>query len=122
MRVLTEGVHSGMASGIVPSSFRIARQLLSRIEDEASGEMKLEALFVQIPPERHATGQGGGANPGQTKCAGSMPFAGGTKPMADDNAELILNRTWRPQLAITGMDGYPAAGKWRQCAACPIPR
>ena len=51
VRVLTEGVHSGAASGIVPSSFRIARQLLSRIEDETTGEMKLEDLFVQIPPD-----------------------------------------------------------------------
>src|SRR6185312_7470850 len=52
VRVLTEGVHSGDASGLVASSFRIARQLLSRIEDEESGQMKLDDLFVQIPPER----------------------------------------------------------------------
>jgi len=44
--VLTEGVHSGDASGIVPSSFRIARQLLDRIEDAASGRL--------LPPEFHA--------------------------------------------------------------------
>ena len=107
VRVLTEGVHSGMASGIVPSSFRIARQLLSRIEDEASGEMKLEALFAQIPPERLQQAQAAAKILG-AEIAGSMPFAGGTEPMAGDNAELILNRTWRPQMAVTGMDGYPA--------------
>lgn len=106
VKVLGEGVHSGMASGIVPSSFRIARQLLSRIEDEASGEMKLEALFAQIPPERMQQAKAAAQILG-SEVAGSMPFAGGTKPMAADNAELILNRTWRPQLAITGMDGYP---------------
>src|SRR6266567_2153944 len=39
VEVLTEGVHSGAASGIVPSSFRIARQLLSRLEDERTGEI-----------------------------------------------------------------------------------
>jgi len=107
VRVLTEGVHSGMASGIVPSSFRIARQLLSRIEDEASGAMKLDALFSQIPPERLEQARAAAQILGK-EIAGSMPFAGGTKAMVDSNVELILNRTWRPQLAITGMDGYPA--------------
>ena len=52
LKVLTEGVHSGAASGIVPSSFRIARQLLSRIEDDETGAMTLQPLFVDIPPER----------------------------------------------------------------------
>ena len=107
VRVLTEGVHSGMASGIVPSSFRIARQLLSRIEDEASGAMKLDALFSQIPPERLEQARAAAQILGK-EIAGSMPFAGGTKAMVDSNVELILNRTWRPQLAVTGMDGYPA--------------
>ncbi len=54
VRVLNEGVHSGDASGIVPSSFRITRALLTRLEDEATGEMKLPELFVQIPPQRIA--------------------------------------------------------------------
>jgi acetylornithine deacetylase/succinyl-diaminopimelate desuccinylase-like protein len=106
VRVLTEGVHSGDASGIVASSFRIARQLLSRIEDEDTGQMTLDDLFVQIPPERSQ----------QTKDAAKilgdevytkLPFAPGMKPMTDNIAELILNRTWRPQLAITAADGYP---------------
>jgi acetylornithine deacetylase/succinyl-diaminopimelate desuccinylase-like protein len=52
VRVLTEGVHSGDASGIVPSSFRIARSLISRIEDETTGQMKMDELFVQVPPDR----------------------------------------------------------------------
>jgi acetylornithine deacetylase/succinyl-diaminopimelate desuccinylase-like protein len=106
IRVLTEGVHSGDASGIVPSSFRILRSLLSRIEDEKTGEMKLAEAFVQIPPERLA--QAGEA----AKVLGKdvyvkFPFAGGTKPMAEDLTELLLNRSWRPELAVTGMDGYP---------------
>src|SRR5471030_3016313 len=52
VRVLTEGMHSGDASGIVPSSFRILRGLISRLEDELTGEIKLSELFVQIPPQR----------------------------------------------------------------------
>jgi hypothetical protein len=42
VKVLEEGVHSGDASGIVPSSFRIMRTLLERIEDNKTGEMMEE--------------------------------------------------------------------------------
>ena len=107
IRVLTEGVHSGSASGIVPSSFRIARQLLSRIEDENTGQMKLDALFAQIPPERLEQAKSAAAILGNEVWS-EMPFAAGTKPMADGNVEILLNRAWRPQLAVTGMEGYPA--------------
>jgi acetylornithine deacetylase/succinyl-diaminopimelate desuccinylase-like protein len=106
VRVLTEGVHSGDASGIVPSSFRIARALISRIEDEATGQMKLDELFVQIPPERAQQARAAAEILGEEVYT-KMPFAGGTKPMAGELTEMILNRTWRPQLAVTGLDGYP---------------
>src|SRR5262249_4724462 len=52
--VLDEGVHSGAASGIVPSSFRVFRNLLSRLENEETGEIRPEALYAQIPAERVA--------------------------------------------------------------------
>ena len=100
VRVLTEGVHSGAASGIAPSSFRIARQLLSRIEDETSGQMKLQALFVDIPAERLEQAKAAARILGDEVWE-KMPFAGGTKPMGGDNVELLLNVTWRPQLAVT---------------------
>ena len=57
VRVLTEGVHSGDASGIVPSSFRILRQLLSRLEDERTGEILPRGFYVDIPPARHGAGE-----------------------------------------------------------------
>ena len=106
VRVLTEGVHSGDASGIVPSSFRIARTLLSRIEDEKTGTILLDELFVQVPPERLEQARASAAILGDEVYT-KLPLAGGTKPMASDLTELILNRTWRPQLAVTAMDGYP---------------
>jgi acetylornithine deacetylase/succinyl-diaminopimelate desuccinylase-like protein len=106
VRVLTEGVHSGDASGIVPSSFRILRSLISRIEDEATGEMKLEELFVQIPPDRADQARGAAQILGDEVFT-KLPLAKTTKPMVGDVTEMILNRTWRPQLAVTGMDGYP---------------
>jgi acetylornithine deacetylase/succinyl-diaminopimelate desuccinylase-like protein len=106
VRVLTEGMHSGAASGIVPSSFRILRALLSRIEDEASGRMKLPELFADIPQDRQTQAREAARILGDEVWSG-VPFAGKTKPMANGNAELILEKTWRPQLAVTGMDGYP---------------
>ena len=106
VKVLTEGVHSGAASGIVPSSFRILRMLLSRIEDEATGHMKLPELFAEIPQERQKQAREAAAILGDEVWQGA-PFAGHTKPMAEGNAELILEKTWRPQLAVTAMDGYP---------------
>ncbi len=104
VRVLTEGVHSGDASGIVPSSFRIARRLLSRIEDEVTGRILPDELYVQVPPQRieQARAAAGVLGP---EVYSKLPFAGGTLPMGDDLAELVLNRTWRPQLAIIGADG-----------------
>jgi acetylornithine deacetylase/succinyl-diaminopimelate desuccinylase-like protein len=109
VRVLTEGVHSGDASGVVPSSFRIMRGLLSRLEDEGTGEIRLPELYVQIPPQRIAQAKEAARVLGEDVYA-RFPFAGATRPMADDTGELVLNRTWRPQLAVVGMDGYPAPG------------
>ncbi len=109
VRVLTEGVHSGDASGIVPSSFRIMRGLLSRLEDETTGEIKLSELFVQIPPQRIEQAKAAARVLG-TAVYDKFPFAGSTRPMASETGDLVLNRTWRPQLAIVGMDGYPAPG------------
>ena len=106
VRVLEEGVHSGSASGIVPSSFRIFRQLLSRIEDEATGAVVPEELYVQIPADRIAQAKAVGAAMGD-EIRRSYPFAGKTKPVTEDPTELILNRTWRPQLAITTRSQFP---------------
>ena len=106
VQVLDEGVHSGDASGIVPSSFRILRQVLSRLEDENTGEIKPSELHAQIPPERIAQARVAAESLGH-EVYSKFPFANGTKPVSDDLVQLVLNRTWRPQLAITGADGWP---------------
>lgn len=106
VRVLTEGVHSGAASGIVPSSFRILRSLLSRIEDQATGRIILPELFAEIPQDRQTQAKQAAQILGDEVWQ-QLPFAGNTKPMVDDRAEMILEKTWRPQLAVTGMEGYP---------------
>ena len=105
--VLTEGVHSGTAGGIVPSCFRILRQLLSRIEDESNGRILVDALHVEIPEQRHE----------QAKLAGEVlaesvyrkfPWVDREATPAESPYELLLNNNWRPALTVTGADGMPA--------------
>ncbi|MBE2211745.1 MAG: M20 family metallopeptidase [Xanthomonadaceae bacterium] len=104
--VLEEGVHSGDASGIVPSSFRLLRQLLDRVEDEATGKMKLDGLYVDIPAERQIQAKKAAEVLGD-EIYDKFPLVKGLKPMGDDNVDRVLNRTWRPALSITGVDGMP---------------
>ena len=106
--VLDEGVHSGDASGIVPSSFRILRQLLSRLEDEATGALHPGALQVEIPADRRAQAERMAEVLGD-EVHTKYPFVAGMGPVPGSNAERILNRTWRPTLSVTGMDGVPPA-------------
>ncbi|MES0875000.1 M20 family metallopeptidase [Sinimarinibacterium thermocellulolyticum] len=105
--VLTEGVHSGDASGIVPSSFRVLRQILSRLEDETSGEIRARDFHVEIPPQRIEQAKLAAAVLGAAVYS-KFPFVDGMRPAAEDLTELVLNRTWRPQLAVTGAAGLPA--------------
>ena len=107
VKVLEEGVHSGDASGIVPSSFRIIRELLSRIEDETTGRILVEGMHVEIPAERLKQA-GKVAEVLGDEVYSKFPFLDGMVPMSDDLTELVLNRTWRPALSITGADGLPA--------------
>ena len=106
VKVLEEGVHSGDASGVVPSSFRLLRQLLSRLEDEATGKILVDELYVDIPEQRvhqaHRAAEVLGS-----EIWDKFPFLPGMTPMNPDLTELVLNRTWRPALSITGVDGMP---------------
>ena len=106
VQVLEEGVHSGDASGVVASSFRILRQLLSRLEDETSGAIKPADFHVDIPPQRIAQAQNVAQALGDEVYT-KFPFVAGMNPVTQDLSELVLNRTWRPALAITGVDGLP---------------
>jgi acetylornithine deacetylase/succinyl-diaminopimelate desuccinylase-like protein len=104
--VLREGVHSGMASGIAASSMRIAREVLERVEDSATGRIKLDALHVSVPEDRMQQVKAAAAALG-TEVYRKLPFVEGMQPMAQDPAELLLNSTWRPTLSVTGVDGIP---------------
>jgi len=107
VEVLSEGVHSGAASGIVPSSFRILRQLLGRIEDERTGEILVRECHVEIPPGRLAEVQAVAAVLGRDVGRG-FPLVPGMRPVTLDPVQGLLNNTWRPALAVTGVDGMPS--------------
>ncbi len=104
--VLTEGVHSGYASGIVPSSFRVARHLLDRLENSTTGRILPAEFHAPIPDERVTQARVAADILGEA-VFGQYPLADGTRPMVADRAEALLNRTWRPALSVTGADGLP---------------
>lgn len=105
--VLTEGVHSGGAGGIVPSSFRILRQTLEKLEDSATGRILVESLHLEVPSQRR----------NQAKLAAEVlqdsvylkyPWAVSNPAPGESAYELLLNNTWRPNLTVTGAEGLPA--------------
>jgi acetylornithine deacetylase/succinyl-diaminopimelate desuccinylase-like protein len=104
--VLKEGVHSGYASGVVPSSFRVLRQLISRLEDETTGKVKPDYLYAPIPEQRLQQTRAMADALGD-KIWQAYPFVAGVEPMCENNVERILNRTWRPALSYTGIGGIP---------------
>ena len=111
VEVLTEGVHSGDASGVVPSSFRILRHLLDRLEDSSSGRLLPDSLHCQVPPERVEQARATAAALGDEVWK-RFPWACGADgasmlPTTTDPVEALLNRTWRPTLSVTGVDGFP---------------
>ncbi|MDP3606077.1 MAG: M20/M25/M40 family metallo-hydrolase, partial [Polaromonas sp.] len=114
VQILTEGVHSGDASGLVPSSFRIMRQVLDRLEDSKTGRLLPQSFHCEIPAERLAQAQVTAQILGDQiykrfpwahhDCGGASTFA---LPTTTDPVEALLNRTWKPTLSVTGADGFP---------------
>lgn len=105
--ILTGGVHSGLASGIVPSSFRILRELLSRVEDQKTGEILLPELHVEIPQGRLLEAKKTAEAIGDAVWK-NYPWVKGAHPAAISLAEMILHRNWKPTLSVIGMDDIPS--------------
>ncbi|WP_127805622.1 M20/M25/M40 family metallo-hydrolase [Hydrogenophaga sp. NH-16] len=114
VEILTEGIHSGDASGLVPSSFRIMRQVLDRLEDSGTGRLLPASFHCEVPAERQAQAQATAAILGDElfkrfpwahhDCGGATVSA---LPTTTDPVEALLARTWRPTLSVTGADGFP---------------
>lgn len=106
IEILKQGIHSGAGSGIVPSCFRVLRQLINRIESESTGDIILSDLLVDIPSQRQQQAKQAATVLGQSVFT-DLPFASGVTPEATDVSDLILRRTWKPALSIIGCDGMP---------------
>ena len=114
VEILTEGIHSGDASGLVPSSFRIMRQVLDRLEDSKTGRLLPQSFHCEVPGERLQQAQATAAILGDElfkrfpwahyDCGGATTFA---LPTTTDPLEALLKRTWQPTLSVTGADGFP---------------
>ncbi len=103
--VLTDSIHSGIGSGVVPSSFRVLRELLDRIDDSTTGDVRLPECWVEIPPQR-ADEMKALAESGLSE-VGSLPIVDGLRLEADDLRTLIERGTWRAGLEVTGAEGLP---------------
>ncbi len=114
VEILSEGVHSGDASGLVPSSFRILRHVLDRLEDSRTGHLLPESFYCELPASRLEQARATAAIL-KDEVWKRMPWAcgadgGPTLPTTTDPVQGLLNRTWRPTLSVTGVDGFPDLG------------
>jgi acetylornithine deacetylase/succinyl-diaminopimelate desuccinylase-like protein len=115
VQILTEGVHSGDSSGLVPSSFRIMRQVLDRLEDSKTGRLLPASFHCEIPTDRVEQAKATAKILGEEvykrfpwahyDCGGSTAFA---LPTTTDPLQALINRTWIPTLSVTGAEGFPA--------------
>ncbi|MCD6076959.1 MAG: peptidase-like protein [Ramlibacter sp.] len=115
VQILTEGVHSGDASGLVPSSFRIMRQVLDRLEDSKTGTLLPRSFHCEMPADRLEQARATAAILGEevykrfpwahADCGGSTAFA---LPTTTDPVQALVNRTWKPTLSVVGAEGFPA--------------
>jgi len=106
VEVTKEGVHSGMASGIIPDSFRIGRKLLEQFESSENGQVFIQDLYVNIPDDKYKQAfdliqEMGG------KIDWKFPFLPGVKPTVEDGFKQYMNRIWMPQMTLIGMEGVP---------------
>ena len=114
VEILSEGVHSGDASGLVPSSFRILRHVLDRLEDSRTGHLLPESFHCELPASRLEQARATAAIL-KDEVWKRMPWAcgadgGPSLPTTTDPVQGLLNRTWRPTLSVTGVDGFPDLG------------
>lgn len=106
VQILRQEVHSGKGTGPVPSTFRIAQILLSRVEDTGTGEILLPALRTDIPLERRRQAQATAEALG-SRVHAEFPWIPGALPAHHDPLALILAQTWEPGLEVIGADGMP---------------
>ena len=103
---LAKPCHSGMATGLVPDTFRICRMLISRIEDEQTGDIKIKEAHVEIPKVCVEQLNSIAEQLGEASVEIVEPIKG-AQLLSKDIAQLLINKAWVPGLAVTGQSGLP---------------
>lgn len=106
--VAREGLHSGLVGGVVPSSFRLLRALLDRIENSSTGACLLPSLHADVPAG-HCDALRRQAERSRPPASG-LPLLPGVRPLSGDPLAQLLAQSWEPSVAYVGMDGMPATG------------
>jgi acetylornithine deacetylase/succinyl-diaminopimelate desuccinylase-like protein len=80
--------------------------LLSRIDSEQNGQILLEEFHAPIPAQAHADIRSCASIAGE-ELIRRVALLPGVRPMQANVSEILLNRAWRPQMTVTGLDGLP---------------
>lgn len=107
VRVSHEGIHSGNSGGSIPSSFRIQRILLDRVEDSSSGKVTIPEMHVEIPEVvrenaitlRNIVGD---------SIWEQFPTVDTLRQASETTEDMIVAMNWEPTLSIIGADGIPS--------------
>lgn len=106
VQVSNEGVHSGMSGGVIPSSFRIQRMLLDRVEDSKTGEILVPEMHVEISDKVRKEAEELGKLLGDEIWA-QLPVVDTLRPHNEGSAEILLDMNWRPAMSVIGANGMP---------------
>ena len=106
VKVSHEGIHSGNSGGSIPSSFRIIRILLDRVEDSSTGKVLIPEMHVEIDKqvEEKATAL---AEVVGNSIWEQFPTVDSLQRVAGSTEEMIVSMNWEPTLSIIGADGIP---------------
>ncbi len=107
IKVSHEGIHSGTSGGSIPSSFRIARTLLDRVEDSNSGQILIPEMHVDISDDLRKKAESLAGVVGNSLWD-QLPTVDSLKPVSEDTADMILGMNWQPSLCVIGADGLPS--------------
>ena len=106
VKVSNEGVHSGMSGGVIPSSFRIQRMLLDRVEDSKTGEILVPEMHVEISDKVRKEAEELGNLLGDELWS-QLPVVDTLRPQNEGVAEILLDMNWRPAMSVIGANGMP---------------
>jgi len=107
VKVSHEGIHSGNSGGSIPSSFRIQRILLDRVEDSATGRVLIPEMHADIPQEVRDKAVALRDIVGNSIWE-QFPTVDSLRQASESTEDMIVAMNWEPTLSIIGADGMPS--------------